>query len=211
MSGLKRTIWNTVVVGKWNPAILSPQGIAVQIFGKAKDVPFEVLVPLDAMGPPKVRIDGYTVVANFEKLVIDSAQSDWEFLDKSRELCLKAIEELPKTPVSAAGYNIRYDIEDPSGEFLELVKPPLDNKITDNGFEILSKEIRKTLRWGDGAINIHITKRGAANFQLLLNFDRMSADNRVLKDWLAIPIEEVRNVTRKIISSVLKLCEGEKI
>jgi hypothetical protein len=211
MSDLKPTVWNAVVAGRWNPAILTPQGIAVQIFGKGKDIPFEVLVPLNAMGPPKVRIDGFSVAANFDKIVVDSAKNDWESLNKSREFCLKAIDELPKTPVSAAGFNIRYDLKDPSAEFIDLVKPPLDNNITDNGFDILNKEIRKTLPWKGGAINLHISKQESLNYQLLLNFDRKSTDNKVLKEWLSIPIEEVRAVTRKIISLVLKICEEEKI
>jgi hypothetical protein len=211
MSELKPIVWNTVVAGKWNPAILTPQGIAMMVFSKGKDIPIEVLVPLDALGPLKVRIDGFTVAANFERLVVDSAKNDWESLHKSREFCLKAMDELPKTPVSAAGFNIRYSLENPDGEFLELVKPPLDNSITDNGFEIINKEIRKTLRWKEGAINLHITKQGALDYQLLLNFDLKSSDNKVLKDWLNIPIDEVRTVTEKIISLVLKISEEEKI
>ena len=113
--------------GKWNPAILTPKGIAEQIFNKTDDVPFEVLVPLDTMGPPKVRIEGLLVSANFDRFVIDCEKSDWELLEKSKEYCRKAIDALPKTPVSAAGFNIRYQLEEPAEEFLELLKPSLDD------------------------------------------------------------------------------------
>lgn len=76
MGELKSIGWNAVVVGKWNPAILTPQGIADQIFGKPADDPIEVFVPVNAMGPIKVRIEGLLVSADFERLIIDCEKSD---------------------------------------------------------------------------------------------------------------------------------------
>ena len=211
MSGLKHIVWNTVVAGKWNPAILTPKGIAEQIFSKTDDVPFEVLVPLDAMGPPKVRIEGLLVSANFDRFVIDCEKSDWELLEKSKEYCRKAIDALPKTPVSAAGFNIRYQLEEPAEEFLELLKPSLDDSISDNQLKIEKRETRRSLVWNEGTINLHIIKQKSNDYQLLLNFDRKSTDNNTLKKWLNIPIEDVQTITKIIMCSVLKICGEEEI
>lgn len=211
MSEIKSVMWNTVVAGKWNPAILTPKGIAEHIFNKTDDTPIEVLVPLDAMGPPRVRIEGFFVSANFDRLVIDCEKNNWESLEKSRDYCCNAINALPKTPVSAAGFNIRYEIEEPTDGFLELLKPPLDDSISDNQIEIVKRETRRALVWKGGTINLHIVKQKSSNYIILLNFDMKSIDNISLKDWLNIPIETVKAMTKTIMCSVLKSCMEDEI
>ena len=209
MSGLKHLVWNTVVLGKWNPAILTPKGIAGLIFDKTGDFPIEVRIPLDAIAPPRVQIEGLVVSANFERFTIDSEKGNWESLQKSKEYCLKAIEALPTTPLSAAGFNIRYELEEPAEKFLELLKPSLDDSISDNGLIIEKSETRRSLGWNEGDINIHIIKEN--DYKVLLNFERQSTDKTILKNWLNIPIEHVRTITKTIMCSVLKICREEEI
>lgn len=211
MSELKPIGWSTVVVGKWNPAILTPKGIAEHIFGKTGDIPIEVLVPLDAMGPSKVKIEGLLVSANFERLIIDCKKNDWDSLEKSRKYCQKAIDSLPKTPLSAVGFNVRYELEDPKPEFLKLLKPMLDDSISDNNLEIVERETRRSLLWKDGTINLHMVTQEATKYQFLLNFDTKSVDNEILKTWLKTPIQEVQDITKTIMCSVLKICKEDEI
>ncbi len=211
MNELKAFGWNTIVAGRWNPAILTPNGIAQHLFNKTGDVPLEVLVPLDAMGPTKVRLEGLIISANFERLVIDCEKSDWEPLQKSRESCCKAMDALPITPVEAAGYNIRYELEEPTDEFLELLNQSLDDSISDNRLEINKREIQRSLSWEDGSINLQIKKQKSKKYKILLNFDRKSSDSNKLKDWLKIPIEKVQDITNTIICSALKICEEDEI
>ena len=211
MSKIKPFRWGTVVLGKWNPAILTPKGISEQIFKKTGDIPVEVLVPLDAMGPSKVKIEGLFVTANFERLIIDCEKNDWESLQKSREYCREAIASLPKTPVSAVGFNIRYELDEPNSEFLELLKPTLDDSISDNFLEIAERQTRRSLIWEGGTINLHIVTQASSNYRILLNFDRKSVDNNVIKEWLEIPIADVQAMTRKIMSSVLNICKEDEI
>ncbi|MGB5158409.1 hypothetical protein [Desulfobacterium sp. N47] len=211
MSKLKPIGWSAVVAGKWNPAILTPKGIAEHIFNKTGDTPIEVLVPLDAMSPVKVKIEGLIISANFERLVIECENNNWESLNKSREYCRKAIESLPKTPLSAAGFNIRYEIEEPKPEFLKLLEPQIDDKISDNSLIILEREIRRSLSWKEGNINLHIVTQEPDRCIILLNFDRKSADNSILTDWLSISIEDVLAITKKIMSSVLKICTEDEL
>ena len=211
MIELKPVAWNTVIAGKWNPAILTPKGIAEHIFRKTEDTPIEVLVPLDAIGPPKVKIEGLFVSANFDRLIIDCEKNNWEALDKSRKYCCNAIDSLPKTPLSAVGFNIRYEFGEPNSEFLELLKPTLDDSISDNLLEIAEKETRRSLLWKDGTINLHIVMRESTNYQILLNFDRKSVDINILKKWLSLPIKDVQAITKTIMCSVLKTCEEDEI
>ncbi len=211
MTEIKKDLWNTVVAGRWNPAILTPKGISKLLFKKQDDSPFEVMVPLDAMGPPKVRIDGLLVAANFDRLVIDCVKSDWDSFESSRSYCQKAICELPKTPLSATGYNIRYEIKEPPLGFLDLLNLPLDTSISDQRLDIKKKETRRSIAWKDGFINLHIVKIDSETYSILLNFDRKSDDTENLLQWLGIPIDEIKHITKTIMCSVLKACNESEV
>lgn len=211
MSDIKTIQWNSVVVGKWNPAILSPKGIADLIFDKPPDEPIEILVPLNAIGPFKVRIDGLLISADFDRLIIDCEKSDWEMIGKSREYCCKAIDALPKTPLTAAGFNIRYKLSDPDEHFTELLSIPLDATLSDNGLKITGRETRRSFTWNNGEINLHIVKAETGHYDILVNFNKSSNNNNELQEWLKTPINEVKNITKTIICTILDICEEDKI
>ncbi|RJQ14425.1 hypothetical protein C4553_01055 [Candidatus Parcubacteria bacterium] len=210
MSELKASDWNTVVVGKWNPAILSPKGISTLLFNKDATEPIEVMVSLEQMGPTKVRIDGIGVTVDYDRLIIDAAEQKWESLAKTREYACRAIATLERTPLSAAGFNVRYELKDYPESFITLLKPPLDDVISDNNQEILERETRRSLKWKEGSINLQISRK-EETYSIILNFDRTSDDCEKLKNWLSIPIGEVREITATIISSILQLCEKGEI
>ncbi|MDY6951012.1 MAG: hypothetical protein SWE60_05840 [Thermodesulfobacteriota bacterium] len=211
MSKLNPVLWNTVILGNWNPAILTPKGIAKHIFDLPDETPFEVLVPVNAMGQPKVKINGFLVSADFDKLVIDCEKHDWDSLEKSRDYCIGAMNSLPVTPVSAAGFNIRYEMEDPSEDFMELLRPQLDARISDNHLKMVARQIRRSIAWNDGNINLHMTRQEGENYRILLNFHKKSNDRNVIEKWLSTPIEEARKIAQTLICSILELCEEGEI
>ena len=211
MTKLKTIQWNTVVVGKWNPAILTPKGIASQIFDKKPDEPIEVFVPLNATGPFKVRFDGLSVSAGFDRLIIDCEKSDWETLEKSREYCCKAIEALPKTPLTAAGFNIRYKLDDPTESFIEILSIPLDFKLSDNKLEITRKETHRSFLWNNGAVNLNIVKAESGNYNIMMNFDKTSNNIEELKEWFKTPIDKVKDITKTVICTIFDICEEDEI
>jgi len=211
MADIKAIQWNSVVVGKWNPAILTPKGIADLIFGKPTNEPIEILVPLNAVGPFKVKIDGLLISVDSDRLIIDCEKSDWETIEKSRQYCCKAIDVLPRTPLIAAGFNIRYELSDPADHFIEILKLPLDASLSDNNLKITGRETRRTFRWTNGNINLHIVKAETEYYNILMNFNRNANDNNKLKEWLNTPIDDVKNITKTIICTIFDICEEDKI
>lgn len=211
MSDITAMQWNTVVVGKWNPAILTPKGIASEIFGKPPDEPVEVLVPLNAIGPVKVKIDGLIVSTDYDRLVIDCETSDWKTIDKARKYSCKAIDALPKTPLIASGFNIRYTLSNPDDHFTEILSVPLDTGLSDNGLSIVKREIRRSFAWNKGVINLHIVKEEADSYNIMMNFNKSSNHIEELKGWLNIPIDQVRGITKTVVCAILKICEEEEI
>ena len=193
-------------MGRWNPAILTPKGIAQHIFSREGEFPIEVMVPLDAQGPPKVRIDGLSVLANFERLVIECEDS-WVSLESAREYCCKAIDALPLTPLTAAGFNLRFKLSDPESPFVDSLVLPIDDKISENHLTIKGREIHRSVKWENGLINIQISRIQADVYNILLNFDKKSSNSEDLKSWLSTSIEDVKTIATKILCSILEVCE----
>ena len=46
--------WNVVIVGHWNRAILTPQGIATRLLQLPPETEIGIEVPMDAIGPYRV-------------------------------------------------------------------------------------------------------------------------------------------------------------
>lgn len=207
MSELKSVGWSSVVAGKWNPAILSPKGIATHIFKKDPDYPIEVMVPLDAQGAPLVVIEGLRIMANFDRLAIDCENSDWDSLEKARKYCCDAIDELPITPFLAAGFNIRYELSDPEQEFIGLLVLPLDDKISEEHLTIEGRGTVRSIAWKDGVINLQIKRVEADIYNIGLNFDKKSTDNTELKNWLNVPTDDIKSIVKKILCTIIRICE----
>jgi len=62
--------WSVVTVARWNRAILTPAGIRQRLFKREEAGPVEVLVPIDLLAPPQVKLDNMTVVANWDRLTV---------------------------------------------------------------------------------------------------------------------------------------------
>lgn len=162
--------WNVVVAGHWNPAILTPKGITEIIFQKPEGTPVEIFVPLNAIAPFRVKFDGVIVSADFDKLVVNCEKNDWDVLEKARQSALNAINGLPKTPLLAVGYNVRYQLENPNAEFIPLFATELDKKISDSDFQITGKTINRLLEWKNGRINFQVQSDDVGKYVLLMNF-----------------------------------------
>jgi len=211
MSEIKAIQWNSVVVGKWNPAILTPKGISDLIFDKPTEEPLEVFVPLNAFGPFKVKIDDLLLSADFDRLIIDCEKSVWETIERSRQYCCKAIDVLPKTPLAAAGFNVRYELSEPEEQFIDILNLPLDEKLSDNNFKITGRETRRTFTWKNGSINLHIVKSETTQYDILINFNKNSNNNDELKAWLNTSIDDVKNITKTIMCKIFDICKEDQI
>lgn len=65
--GLKATEWSVVVVGRWNRAILTPNGIAKRVFKLAELSQMVVAVPLDGVSPYIVKNPDQKIAATTDE------------------------------------------------------------------------------------------------------------------------------------------------
>ena len=201
--------WSVVVVGKWNPAILTPQGIAKHLFDKGDNEPIDVLVPLDSVSPFKVRIDGFLVTVNTDKLIIELADPSFDSLSNAAALAKKAVDRLPLTPLAGAGYNIKFIEDDPGPEFLALFDSDVDGSLSDMNMSILSRGFRRTVKWHDGELNIFVEQRPEGRYQIHFNITRTSRDPSVLNSWLTTPSPDIASVSQALLNTVLHILSNE--
>src|SRR6516165_8300462 len=63
--------WNVVVMGRWNRAILTPQGIATRLFQLPLNTSIGVEVPMDGIGPYRVSHDRLVVMVSEAWLIVE--------------------------------------------------------------------------------------------------------------------------------------------
>ena len=194
--------WNIVIVGRWNRAILTPGRIAEKIFGLDPTKGVFVDVPLDGLSPYRVKApqQEIMIVTENNQLIIQLLKLDFETLEKGLNAGIRVLEWLPETPLSAAGFNIRFKTTEPIKELTELLGSPVDSKLGNIGYTQISKRtITRSVDYEKGLLNLTIAQDNE-DFILLLNFHRGSNVNNDLKEWLHIPVskimETVQNLTK---------------
>ena len=193
--------WNAVVLGAWNRAILTPSGIATKLFQLSEGTPVEVLVPIEGLGYPKVSHGGLTATANSTRLIIEVDRCDFTSLRRAMDTARTALDALPETPVSAAGYNIRY-----KGPSLDTVFPEITeasmNLFSDMGYRIRSNSVELQVEFRTGTINVKGLIDSAGDLTLGFNFHKDSNQKDELIAWFMTPISEIEGEIEKLVSTL---------
>src|SRR4051812_23085230 len=99
--------WNVVVLGRWNRAILTPQGIGSRLFQLPPETDIGIEAPMDAIGPYQVSHDDVTVMVSGAQLIVEARENNFPGLERAIRVARRAMESLPETPVVAGGFNVR--------------------------------------------------------------------------------------------------------
>ena len=92
--------WNVVIVGYWNRAILTPAGVGRRLFGLEEGNPVLVEVPMNGLGPHRVKYSDLTITKPRQDVWLCMRISrNMIFLTEPEKLRFLAIESLlPETP-----------------------------------------------------------------------------------------------------------------
>ena len=194
--------WNVIVLGFWNPAILTPAGISRRLFENPPNIPLQVEVPLDGLTPHRVKQNGVVVIADTSRLLVQPEVSNYETLRTAMEVCIKAIRNLPETPFSAAGFNLRFKLGNVPAEFIAAVNPEVDGLLSEKGYIIRSRTMKRSLSFKAGDLNLSIIQNPNEELKLEYNFHRQSAIPAELIEWLATSKEEIEAEAEKILKIV---------
>jgi len=197
--------WSIVVAARWNRAILTPAGIRDKVFKISdEDKPLEVQIPIDLLAPPKVMIDGTSVVANWDKLSIRPVRPTFDDLCEARKLAVNAVEALPETPWGAVGYNILFQADqDSQDSVIRVLDSCLDANLGDEQLKIAGRELSRALDWKGGEINLQLSETVAFN-GVKLNIQKRTSEKSEILQWLQIPKCDLEALTRQILVNCLK-------
>jgi hypothetical protein len=201
--------WSVVVVGRWNRAILTPAGIATRLFELSPDTPVQIFVPLDGVAPYQVRHENQTVIAADDRLTVQPLRSDYDGIVGAMAVVRRALADLPRTPVVAAGFNLRYRSEEPIETLQRLADHPWDDELSDEHYEIVERVTTRAVRWKNGTIRASVTQAEDLSSTVLLNFELRSEDVAALQGWIDVSAEDVRRETERILFNCMRITREE--
>lgn len=178
------TLWNVVVNGAWNLAILTPDGIKKRLFDLPENTPIQLEIAIDKPGTFRAFYDGITVSPSSRQLDVSTQSNDVESLEKACKLAQTALTNLPETPVSAAGVNIRYSLTPIPNQLFDLMKSSVDDVFSDNGFAITGSSSSRSLAFEPGVVNVEISYDADNNGVLVFNFHYATSSAQALTEWL---------------------------
>ncbi|MFZ2656883.1 MAG: hypothetical protein WAX69_18260 [Victivallales bacterium] len=202
---LQPTTWSIVLVGWWNPAILSPAGISKHIFKLPQDEKIQVAIPLDGISAYIVSNPNETLDVHVEKerLQIDIKKCNYDSLAEGMQAALNALEVLPITPIKAIGYNLIFTAPSSCAELIAVTECPLDTQISDMGLKIIGRSFSRSITFGDGQVNFSVSGQ-PEKFHVNCNFHLGTQDQEKAKTWLRTPVAVIREKVRNI-GSILKV------
>ena len=202
--GLRPVNWSVVIVGRWNRAILTPTGIAARIFHTTAEQELGVLVPLDGVSPFVVRDPNgdVSVRTDESRLFIQVENPSYECLQTAMSYGYNAIDSLPHTPLSAAGFNVNYHCDELSPELARLIVADVDKLFSKSDQKVINRVVMRSFEFRSGHLGLTLNA-DAGTFQVLGNFHRASNKVDDLKEWLNTPVDEVR----KTIDDLLNVLE----
>jgi hypothetical protein len=156
--------WNVIVVGLWNKAILVPNFVSENIFGNLTGATFNVQIPVNLIGPPRIKNGDFVFIPDNQQIIIEIENCTIENLLKAMDYAKKSIEVLPLTPFFASGFNINYEIRDINTTVLSnIMNSKIDNILSHQDYNIIDKKIVRTLSFNGGQINIIMDFINAVN------------------------------------------------
>lgn len=198
--------WSVVIVGHWNPAILTPSGIARRLFELKQGTPVEVAVPLDMIAPPKVTHQEITVMAGKERLILQPNQQSYPQLKMAMEIGVHALRSLPETPLAAVGINLRFSA-DPQIEALQAVtsNSEFDNRLSDQNLVICGRALTRVLDWEGGKLSFTIEENQSGSSEMLFNFELRSTDVTQHICWLTTEVTKIESQVNCLLYDCLNI------
>lgn len=201
--------WSVVVIGRWNRAILTPAGIAQRLFKVEEGTPLEVLIAIDALGPPLVKHDGLTVVAGSDRLIVQPDAFNRDGVAKSCEVARNAISSLPETPLSAVGINLKYRCEDYFEPIDNAFTTEIDTRATELGLNRIESQLQNSYNFETGKVNVIIAIGEDGKRSLAFNFELQTNKKDDHLAWLATSFDTFASLITKVSEELLQIPKTE--
>jgi hypothetical protein len=201
--------WDAVVLGAWNPAILTPDWIRKNLFQLPDGTAIEVQVALDRPAPMRIRHEGVTITPAGDRLVGSCVTNDNDSLAQVAGILARAVEALPRTPFFAAGVNRRYIFDTIPAELTDMCRSPVDDRLEGEDRPASGRVLKRRIPWSSGRLNLELTLDDVPAASVLLNYERISSDGEQLRAWLG-DTEKMARDAAEILTTILKVDISEE-
>jgi hypothetical protein len=201
--------WSVQVVGFWNPSIYTPAGVARHLFKLPDATPVQVLISIDRPAPYQVQHDGLTVMVGNDRLVVQPDRANFEKIVAAMVIAQRALDDLPRTPFIAAGFNLKFRSEEAVPALVEITAHDWDNKLSDEGFTIQERSVIRSVRRENGRINVTVTQKEDLTFTVVLNFDLQSGDVKQLRAWIEVAAANIQREAERVLHNSMGVRKEE--
>jgi hypothetical protein len=165
-------IIGTVIVGRWNPAILQPAWLSKHVFGVEKpgELQFVTEFSIETFGPPRFSANGLQFVSTFERLSISPNSIEPEKLKATEDAARKILDALQHTPVQAVGVNFEFYDDAPSRGFLRLFDD-LDHLAENTGIDLRTQATALTYSMSLKDCILNLTREFAVSGRVSIKFN----------------------------------------
>ena len=193
--------WTTVVVGRWNVSIFSPDWLGKNLFDNKEllvDFPMEPGLPLRITG------DNVLLIPYSDRVVFGAKEGTDAYLRHMEALAIKLLDILPHTPISAVGVNFGYEVQPVPQQMRDMFKNARAQEFVTHELQVLSKSLKWGCKHDDQNVNMEFD---LTDEKLLVKFnfhsDSQSADKAVaaIKDKVVVQ----RAFTERILADVYDL------
>ncbi len=142
-----------VIVGAWNPAIFSPNWIALNLldYPEGQELAVTNVLAGDRGPSPIQYIEEVGIFASNQRVEIYLNSLDTIAIDRAESVAAKIIETLPHTPKSSYGINFVFAHENPDADLLDKFST---SENLDQEFEIIQESFNSTLKLDDTILNL---------------------------------------------------------
>lgn len=149
-----------VLVGAFNPAILTPEWIARNGLGLEPGVDFQVemLAPLGVAAPARYSFNGISYSATLRNVTFYLDPNAIQAGEQTLTAAANILQQLPHTPIAGLGFNFAFLVEQPTESLLSLLTTKDDlvaamsTDIADA--EVVTRRWGNSLRWSEALVNI---------------------------------------------------------
>lgn len=122
--------WSLVIVGRWNPAILSPEWLSAQVFDRK---PLGILFPVIGGFSPIFEAQDIRFTVGPDKVVFAPAKAADDVLNRIEVAASHILTTLPHTPIAAFGENFAYKLDDLPEGLAAMLEHPNDERLRKYG------------------------------------------------------------------------------
>ena len=173
MLKIPNTPTSLVIAGAWNPDILTPKWVAKEVLGLqlGQNFPVNVQVPIgNPTHRPTYEFENIKYVSSRTSLSFFIDQDDSEQIRKSVSTVKKILELLVHTPITGFGFNLFFEIENPTTALLDTFSSGslLINLIEGNDMQTVGENWKSIIKADDYLLSLDALLEGG---KVLLSFN----------------------------------------